>query len=158
MQTSINKHIFSLLLTSVLFVLSTSSPLAALLPEDGSMPISGWVHSVVKSTWPQIQHEYSAIQDIALIKEVFQNEGLTLKTVEVEISLRQWFQDHLLFNDRGELLQMAPMEYRVLLDYPPSLSTFYTLDDRDVYDPLWIESVARDLGRPVKKISVTRLE
>ncbi|MBI2646542.1 MAG: hypothetical protein HYW85_05910 [Deltaproteobacteria bacterium] len=154
-----NKHIFPLFLTAVLFVLSVSSHLAAaLLPEDGSQSVKGWVHSVVKTTWPTVQYEYGGIEDISLLREVFQSEGLILRTIEVETRLRQWFQDHLLFNDQGELLQMAPMEYKVLLDYPPSLSTFYTLDDRDVYDPFWLKGVARELGRPIKKLKVTRVE
>ncbi|HBQ21573.1 MAG: hypothetical protein A2Z91_02360 [Deltaproteobacteria bacterium GWA2_38_16] len=142
----------------IIFFLLSAPSFSALVPEDGSMHVHGWVHSVVKTTWPKVQYEYSGIQDIDLLKEIFQSEGLILKTVEVETRLRQWFQDHLLFNDRGEFLQMAPIEYKILLDYPPSLSTFYTLDDRDVYNPFWIKNLAHKLGRPVKELNVTRVE
>ena len=159
MQINIDKHIFSLFFTFALFIFCAPfSSLAALLPEDGSGPVKGWVHSVVKTTWPEIRYEYSGIQDIELLKEVFQKEELVLRTIEVETRLREWFQDHLLFNDKGDLLQMAFIEYDILLNYPPSLSTFYTLDDYDVYDPLWIEELARELDRPVKKLNVTRVE
>ena len=150
--------LFTLLLSGFFIFCAPFPSLAALLPEDGSQPVKGWVHSVVKTTWPKVRYEYSGIQDVELLKEVFQKEGLVLRTIEVETRLRQWFQDHLLFNDKGDLLQMAFIEYDILLNYPPSLSTFYTLDDYDVYDPLWIEELARELDRPVKKLNVTRVE
>ncbi len=131
---------------------------SALLPEDGSAPISGWIHSVVKRKWPNVSYEYSGIQDFPSLQSAFQKEGIYLKTIKIEVSSRQWFQDHLLFNDQGALLQMAPIDYDVLLKYPPSFSTFYTLEDQDTYDSVWIEELARDLGRSVKKLKVTRVE
>lgn len=138
------------------FCLFISLPLwGAPFPEDGSLALKGWIHSASRN---HITGEirYPGIGDIGRLREIARQEGFELISLEHESA--RWFQDHLFFSDQQELIRMARLKWEALEQYPPSMSTWYSIDDRDFYRPDWVKTVAETLGFPLYDLKATRVE